>query len=709
MQIMEAPEGSAVVNPMEVDEAAGAKLPPQPPLSTPPSTMTSTTPAEVIQSSSDIQLRLKRYLEKRKSDGSEKPASNISNKNLDTTYTAIFNSRINNLKCHDLNGKDGGKVVANVGSFHNGTDIGSATFTVRSNYLTKQNISYSFDPRDLTCLSCSEGHKVAGSDHPDRAVFVLSDQCFPPVVRPVVGSGCMRVIRIENGSLMELAHTFVGLMTGVDIAVGSIVLLASATHLANVGTAGYAEDFAGCVRMLLKTFSNRIEVKHGVPILLGGCLSGKVVRCLAEIDAWLASLQENENFPVAARRASLLALRNAGSGSQPNYEVRIRMPATLASHDRITWNSSGWDDIPATVQPISSVSAKDIVDTLISDINTVFSLNLVSEISIEAKTSGVQPEVNRGPATIAIVGSSNAGRLSNLLLDGVEAHYVQVPSTRPNSVTISRALEQLDSINFADPSRSLIVIFNLDCAAFFAVTEEGDMAPPRNVEGHYHLDGEMAVATKEMFIKTLKVCTPLFKFKPEVKKLILAPLPRYWLDKCCDDSSHIPNFSNENYEKNLFDGLSNLRQHVKDYLFLHHLPNARVISPFLVFADAMGRAPSAEAILAVKDLWGPDPVHPSLECLEKLATFIADYTNPEANKEDDPQPSSSTASHHSQHKRLRWAAEDPAAFVSPNNSHPRSNLYGQARGWTHPGRGPRGHRGHGGRGGRSRGPHQRRY
>jgi hypothetical protein len=529
------------------------------------------------------------------------------------------------------------------------------------------------------------------------------------VVRPLVGSGCMRVIRIENGSLMELAHNFVGLMTGVDIAVGSIVLLASATHLANVGTAGYAEDFAGCVRMLLKTFSNRIEVKHGVPILLGGCSSGKVVRCLAEVDAWLASLQENENFPVAARRASLLALRNAGSRSQPNYEVRIRMPATLAGHDSITWNSSGWDDIPATVQPISSVSAKDIVDTLISDINTVFSLNLVSEISIEAKTSGVQPEANRGPVTIAVVGASNAGRLSNLLLDGVEAHYVQVPSTRPNSVTIGRALEQLESINFDDPSRSLIVIFNLDCAAFFAVTEEGDMAPPRNVEGHYHLDREMAVATKEMFVKTLKVCTPLFKFKPEVKKLILAPLPRYWLDKCCDDSSHIPNFSNENYEKNLFDGLSNLRRHVKDYLFLHHIPNARVISPFLVFADATGRAPSAEAISAVKDLWGPDPVHPSLECLEKLATFIANSTNPEVNKEDDPQPSSSTASYHNQHKRLRWAAEDPAAFVSPNNSHPRSNLYGQTRGWTHPGRGPRGFRGHGGRGGRSRGPHQRRY
>jgi hypothetical protein len=97
-----------------------------------------------------------------------------------------------------------------------------------------------------------------------------------------------------------------------------------------------SEDFAGCVRMLLKTFSNRIEVKHGVPILLGGCSSGKVVRCLAEVDAWLASLQESENFPVAARRASLLAMRNAGSGSQPKYEVRIRMPATLASHDRIT-------------------------------------------------------------------------------------------------------------------------------------------------------------------------------------------------------------------------------------------------------------------------------------------------------------------------------------------------------------------------------------
>jgi hypothetical protein len=61
--------------------------------------------------------------------------------------------------------------------------------------------------------------------------------------------------------------------------------------------------------------------------------------------------------------------------------------------------------------------------------------------------------------------------------------------------------------------------------------------------------------------------------------------------------------------------LLTLRRLTKDFLFMHHVQNLRVINPFLVFADESGRGPSAEAIEAVKAFWGPDPVHPSIDCL----------------------------------------------------------------------------------------------
>jgi hypothetical protein len=192
---------------------------------------------------------------------------------------------------------------------------------------------------------------------------------------------------------------------------------------------------------------------------------------------------------------------------------------------------------------------------------------------------------------------------------------LQVPSWRPKSTTTEEAIKQLDNIAFTDPSKSLIVMFILDCAANYAIDEAGDLIPARNLDGHYHLDGELTIAPREMFKRTLKICLPILKYRPEIKKLVITPMLRYWLDRCCSVVEHIPNFSSEGYEKMIFDGLSTLRRLTKDFLFMHHVQNLRVINPFLVFADESGRGPSAEAIEAVKAFWGPDPVHPSIDCL----------------------------------------------------------------------------------------------
>jgi hypothetical protein len=103
------------------------------------------------------------------------------------------------------------------------------------------------------------------------------------------GTNCLKIIRIENGRLFELARAFVDLMTGVNVPVGSLVLISSASHLADIGVAAYAEELTRCIRFLLQSFSNRIDVKHGVSVLLDGCNSGRLIRSLAELNAWLSA------------------------------------------------------------------------------------------------------------------------------------------------------------------------------------------------------------------------------------------------------------------------------------------------------------------------------------------------------------------------------------------------------------------------------------
>jgi hypothetical protein len=329
-------------------------------------------------------------------------------------------------------------------------------------------------------------------------------------------------------------------------------------------------------------------------------------------------------FPVMARQAALLAIKNNGEGVQVDYEHWLRLPASLESFEKTTWSSSGWLELPVTVKPLDTNAEKDIIDALIAEINTKYSLNLDLDIKLSRNQTASQPRVVAAP-TIVVVGASNSARLSALIEEfGATVHRITVPGWHPNTTVIQEAADQLNKITFQDPDTSLIVLYNLDSAVYRAVQEDDTLIPARQLEGRNHLDGELVITLIELFHKTLKICTPLLQLHPEILKLVLAPSPRYWLSKCCTDPDHIPNFSQPEYEEDMMSGLAGLRRAIKDHFFMQCIPKLRVINPLLVFGDSTGRTASAECLQAVKDIWGDDPVHPSLECMSKLTSHILD-------------------------------------------------------------------------------------
>jgi hypothetical protein len=296
-----------------------------------------------------------------------------------------------------------------------------------------------------------------------------------------------------------------------------------------------------------------------------------------------------------------------------------------------------------------------------------------------------------------IVVLHNAARLVALLQEsGASVQYINVPSWQSNATIIKEACEQLSKSSFQDPKSSVIVLYNLDSAAYRAASSEGDFLPARKFGGKYHIEGDLVVTPKELYQKVLKTCVPLLQLHPDVRKVVLSPSPWYWLNRCCDDQEHVTNFTHPEYEDDLFSGFSNLRRVTKDFLFMNHVSKLRVVNPFLVFGDSSGRNPSPDVINLVRNIWGPDPVHPSLDCMYKLASFVLG----QAIGEDDSSVASSSASTTSrtsnQGKRLRWATDTPSPVVSPHISGPRSRGRGP-RGWSS---GPRGGRGRGGYRGR---------
>jgi hypothetical protein len=69
----------------------------------------------------------------------------------------------------------------------------------------------------------------------DSQAIILADQNFP-VLLPVSSSDqCIEIVRVENGALLDLANVLVNMVRNRRIPVGSVVLLLSAFHPADVG------------------------------------------------------------------------------------------------------------------------------------------------------------------------------------------------------------------------------------------------------------------------------------------------------------------------------------------------------------------------------------------------------------------------------------------------------------------------------------------
>ena len=125
----------------------------------------------------------------------------------------------------------------------------------------KQNIMFSFNPSSMTCRCCD--HKVfykrnQGGRSEPRTV-ILSDQHFPACLPATSGEGmqCLKIIRIEFGSLWELTNTFIKLVRSKDLIVptGSTILIGSASHLSNIVISAYAEELAAVCKRLCHYFN----------------------------------------------------------------------------------------------------------------------------------------------------------------------------------------------------------------------------------------------------------------------------------------------------------------------------------------------------------------------------------------------------------------------------------------------------------------------
>jgi hypothetical protein len=70
----------------------------------------------------------------------------------------------------------------------------------KGNETVNQSISLSFDPNNLTCVTCAAEHPIVGSK---PVTVFFSDQNFVSRLEGI-GQSCLTVVRMEDATLAEL-------------------------------------------------------------------------------------------------------------------------------------------------------------------------------------------------------------------------------------------------------------------------------------------------------------------------------------------------------------------------------------------------------------------------------------------------------------------------------------------------------------------------
>jgi hypothetical protein len=148
-------------------------------------------------------------------------------------------------------------------------------------------------------------------------VLVLADQTFPPILPAAGTEKCMVILRIENGSLHDLADEFLKQFGNRMFPAGGLILLFSATHLANVGLAAYIEDLLSVSNLLVEKLGRETRVRPLPPLLLPGCQDSDLVRDLFYLEGWVQRYFLYDDFHLEeSHAAAIKILQHSGEGMQ---------------------------------------------------------------------------------------------------------------------------------------------------------------------------------------------------------------------------------------------------------------------------------------------------------------------------------------------------------------------------------------------------------
>ena len=278
------------------------------------------------------------------------------------------------------------------------------------------------------------------------------------------------------------------------------------------------------------------------------------------------------------------------------------------------------------------------METLIAELNSKFLAGLDSNFSTCRDEEANLTLTERIGDSFIVVGSSHAHRIAEALRgQGDTVTSLADPTwrlTEENAATLANSLKTAASNN---PSATVILQL-YDSSVYYSSTGPGERSlPRRGQDGHYHVPGDLVMADWPTFKQIFASSLPLIRAGGKLKKVLLSPLPRFIMGRCCPDTGHLKNFGTKEYVRAMGNTLAEIDDWVRDLAFSKRILNFTVINTGnLVDLDS----PSSRKKELVQ-WWGNDPVHMTEAYYAKLArnlTVRIDKMREQEEAELDNQP-----------------------------------------------------------------------
>ncbi len=450
-----------------------------------------------------------------------------------------------------------------------------------------QSICLSFDPSNFYCLACQKEHVIVDGIKP--TVVGISDQNFVTSVTGGEQSSCIAIVRLEDGDLHDLTTLTFEIFEKKTVAPGSVFLLGSASHLARVGSTGYAVDWTRCVQRFKSKWPDTLLLPL-FPIPLSDCEIG-LARDLKELSVWLETMYKNTTYGLShAWSAAVTTITGLSKGSVtlPTYEYyTVSFPKELVAQSplipfRFKTNISR----PTGLSACGRKTANEMVRALVVNLNSDLHLGLSLEMDLLTSPSLLINEGTKDTSKeLVVIGASHMYKTSfGLSSDGYVVHDMSIPGWVASPHNVEKMRHKIEVENLRPDIPCVMDLFSNSVYRFFDY--DGTLSMPQKTQSGYHMNGEVTLCDNQSIVKTFDNLKPLLDHFATNPKIFVPPQPRYLFDGCCNNPEHCTGVGGEDYKDLNLSNLTRVRNVMKSELIARGVKNFWVLDSFSIVGEA---------------------------------------------------------------------------------------------------------------------------